>query len=143
MHINFDDVNPDVTFESWNNSTTFSLTTNPMPDPVNASNNVGQLTAGTDEGGNFDSNIGIGVVNPLNVFTSPFDLTSLDYFKMKIYALEEVTVTFHIENSPDWGNFLESSASISASDLNQWVELTFDFEGANNIFMNNIVIKVS
>tara|TARA_B100001564_G_scaffold341393_1_gene335980 strand:- start:50917 stop:53388 length:2472 start_codon:yes stop_codon:yes gene_type:complete len=143
MHINFDDVNPDVTFESWNNSSTFSLTNNPMPDPVNASNNVGQLTAGSDEGGNFDSNIGIGVMNPLNVFTSPFDLTSLDYFKMKIYALEEVTVTFHIENSPDWGNFLESTASISASELNQWVELTFDFEGANNIFMNNIVIKVS
>ena len=58
MHINFDDINPDVTFESWNNSSTFSLTTNPMPDPVNASNNVGQLTAGSDEGGNFDSNIG-------------------------------------------------------------------------------------
>ena len=34
MHINFDDINPTATFESWNNSSTFTLTTNPIPDPV-------------------------------------------------------------------------------------------------------------
>ena len=51
----------------------FTLTTNPVQDEVNASQNVGQFTAGADDGGNFDSNIGIGVVNPTTVFTSPFD----------------------------------------------------------------------
>ena len=142
-HIDFDSNNPDVTFESWNGSSSFTLTTNPLEDPVNASVNVGQLTAGADGDGNFDSNIGIGVVNPTTVFTSPFDLTSLDYFKMKVFALEEVTLTFHIENSPDWGNFHEATASVSSDQLNQWVELTFDFSGISNIFMNNIVLKVS
>ena len=142
-HIDFDSNNPDVTFESWNGSSSFTLTTNPLEDPVNASVNVGQLTAGADGDGNFDSNIGIGVVNPTTVFTSPFDLTSLNYFKMKVFALEEVTLTFHIENSPDWGNFHEATASVSSDQLNQWVELTFDFSGISNIFMNNIVLKVS
>jgi len=143
VHIDFDSNNPDVTFESWNGSSSFTLTTNPSEDPTNASVNVGQFTAGADGDGNFDSNIGIGVINPTTVFTSPFDLTSLDYFKMKVFALEEVTLTFHIENSPDWGNFHEATASVSSNQLNQWVELTFDFSGVSNIFMNNIVLKVS
>ena len=50
---------------------------------------------------------------------------------MKVFALEEVTITFHIENSPDWGNFHEVSASVGPDQLNQWVELTFDFSGIN------------
>ena len=105
VHVDFDDNGPNVTFESWNNSSSFALTANPVQDEVNASQNVGQFTAGADDEGNFDSNIGIGITNPTTVFTSPFDLTSLNYFKMKIFALEEVTLTFHLENSPDWGNF--------------------------------------
>jgi hypothetical protein len=143
VHVDFDENGPNVTFESWNNSSSFALTANPVQDEVNASQNVGQFTAGADDEGNFDSNIGIGITNPTTVFTSPFDLTSLSYFKMKIFALEEVTLTFHLENSPDWGNFHEVSASVGPDELNQWVELTFDFSGITNIFMNNIVIKVS
>ena len=78
VHIDFDTNGPDVIFESWNNSSTFDLVSNPVQNEVNASQNVGQFTAGADDGGNFDSNIGIGVVNPTTVFTSPFDLTSLN-----------------------------------------------------------------
>jgi len=148
-HIDFDSFNPEVTFESWNNSSTFALTTNPIQDPVNASINVGQFTAGADDGGNFDSNIGIGVINPTTVFTSPFDLTAvsadgteLNYFTMKVFALEEVTLTFHIENSPDYNNYEEASATIGPNQTNQWVDLYFDFNDISNIFMNNIVIKV-
>ncbi|QMU64404.1 MAG: T9SS type A sorting domain-containing protein [Flavobacteriaceae bacterium] len=33
-------------------------------------------------------------------------------------------------------------ASVGASDINKWVELTFDFSSFSNIYMNNIVIKI-
>ncbi len=141
IHVDFDQYNPDISFESWNNSSTFEKVTNPAPDPTNASNFVGLFTAGASDWGQ-DNTIGIGVINPTTIFTSPFDLTSLDYFKMKIFVTEEVTVTFHLENSPDWGNFVETSASVNSSQINQWVELTFDFSGVSNIMMNNFVIKV-
>lgn len=140
-HIDFDAINADIGFESWNNSSTFAKVGNPVADMTNASAFVGSFTAGTSAWGQ-DNSIGIGVINPTTVFTTPFDLTSLDYFKMKVFATEEVTITFHLENSPDWGNNIEATATVNPSQINQWVELTFDFSGVSNILMNNIVIKV-
>ena len=61
---------------------------------------------------------------------------------MKVWSSEEIEVTFHIENSPDWGNYIEKTESIGSDQLNQWVELTFDFSAEINIFMNNIVILI-
>ena len=136
VHIDFDDNNPGIVLNSWNGSSTFAKITNPDVSEENASNFVGQFTAGSDNG------IGIGVINPETVFTTPFDLTSLSYFKMKVWSNEEIVVTFHIENDPDWGNNIERTAAISSNQLNQWIELTFDFSGESNIFMNNIVIKI-
>lgn len=140
-HIDFDSNNPDVSFESWNTSCTFEKVTNPAPDATNASNFVGLFTAAESDWGQ-DNSIGIGVINSTSVFTSPFDLTALDYFKMKVFVTEEATVTFHLENNPDWGNNVEVSASVNSSQINQWTELIFDFSGVSNIMMNNIVIKV-
>ncbi len=136
-HVDFDTNNPDIVFNSWNTSSTFAKVANPFSDATNSSANVGKFTAGNDNG------IGIGVINPLSVFTTPFNLASNPVFKMKVYSTEEIDVIFHIENSPDWGNFIEVSASVGATDTNKWVELTFDFSAdASNIFMNNIVIKI-
>ena len=136
VHIDFDDNNPGIVLNSWNESSTFAKIPNPDVSEENASNFVGQFTAGSDNG------IGIGVINPETVFTTPFDLTSLSYFKMKVWSNEEIVVTFHIENAPDWGNNIEKTAAVSSNHLNQWIELTFDFSGESNIFMNNIVIKI-
>ena len=137
MHINFDDINPTANFESWNNSCTFSLTTNPIPDPVNASPNVGLFTAGIDNA------IGIGVVNPSSVFPNPFNFTESNLFKIKFLAGEPVTITLKIENQPDWGaHNSETSATYDAAQLGTWQELTFDFTGFSDIFINSIVIKV-
>ena len=136
VHIDFDDNNPGVVLNSWNGSSTFAKIANPDVSAENASPFVGQFTAGSDNG------IGIGIINPETVFTTPFDLTSLSYFKMKVWSNEEIVVTFHIENAPDWGNNIERTAAISSNQLNQWIELTFDFSGESNIFMNNIVIKI-
>ena len=141
MHIDFDDNNPNIVFNSWNSSAGFAKITNPDVTEVNASAYVGQFTAGLSNWGQ-DNTIGIGIIDPTTVFTAPLNLSANAVFKMKIWSPEEVTITFHLENSPDWGNFIEVSDSVSSNELNQWVELTFDFSDEQNIFMNNIVIKV-
>lgn len=137
-HIDFDNNNPDIIFNSWNNSSTFTKVANPDPDDTNnQSQFVGKFTSGDDNG------IGIGIVDPSNYFATPFNLTSNPVFKIKVFTSEEIDVTFHLENSPDWGNSMELTSSIGAADLDKWVELTFDFtDTASNIFMNNIVIKI-
>ncbi len=135
-HIDFDTNNANIVFNSWNGSSTFSKIANPASDDTNNSAFVGQFTAGSDNG------IGIGVIDPTTVFTSPFNLVSNAVFKMKVFATEEIDVIFHLENSPDWGNNIEVTASVGASDINKWTELTFDFSNFSNIFMNNIVIKI-
>jgi hypothetical protein len=135
-HVDFDTNNENIVFNSWNTSSTFAKISNPAPDANNSSDYVGQFTAGNN------NDIGIGVLEPTTVFTSPFNLGSNSIFKMKVFATEEIEVIFHLENSPDYGNNIEVSASVGASVVNKWVELTFDFSGFSNIFMNNIVIKI-
>ena len=136
MHIDFDENNPGVVMNSWDSSASFAKIANPDLSTENPSNFVGQFTSGNNNG------IGIGVIDPTTIFTTPFDLSSLSYFKMKVWSSEEIEVTFHIENSPDWGNYIEKTESIGSDQLNQWVELTFDFSAEINIFMNNIVILI-
>ena len=136
MHIDFDENNPGVVMNSWDSSASFAKIANPDLSTENPSNFVGQFTSGNNNG------IGIGVIDPTTIFTTPFDLSSLSYFKMKVWSSEEIEVTFHIENSPDWGNYIEKTESIGSDQLNQWVELTFDFSVEINIFMNNIVILI-
>ena len=135
-HVDFDTNNANIVFNSWNTSSTFTKVANPASDTTNTSAFVGQFTAGNDNG------IGIGVIDATSVFTSPFNLASNSIFKMNVFATEEIDVIFHLENAPDWGNNIEATASVGASDVNKWVELTFDFSSFSNIYMNNIVIKI-
>ncbi|MGK0420431.1 MAG: hypothetical protein ACJAVE_000006 [Polaribacter sp.] len=135
-HVDFDANNPNIVFNSWNTSSTFSKVPNPVSDATNSSAFVGQFTAGND------NNVGIGVIDPTNVFTSPFNLESNSIFKIKVFSTEEIDVIFHLENSPDYGNNIEVTASVGASDTNKWTELSFDFSNFSNIFMNNIVLKI-
>jgi hypothetical protein len=136
-HIDFDTNNANIVFNSWNTSSTFAKVANPAPDVSNSSSYVGQFTAGNDNG------IGIGVIDASSIFTAPFNLASNSIFKMKVFSTEEITIIFHLENDPDYGNNIEASAAVSATDVNKWVELSFDFSSFSNIYMNNIVIKIS
>ena len=135
-HVDFDANNPNIVFNSWNTSSTFAKISNPAPDTNNSSEFVGQFTAGND------NNIGIGVIGASGVFAAPFNLSSNSIFKMKVFSTEEIDVIFHLENDPDYGNNIEVTASVGASDINQWTELIFDFSSFSNIFMNNIVLKI-
>lgn len=135
-HVDFDANKPTIAFNSWNSSSTFAKVINPAPAGINTSGFVGKFTSGVDNG------IGIGVIDSQTEFPKPFNLASSPIFKMKVWSHEAITVTLHLENNPDWGNYIEASASVTAGQLNEWVELTFDFSAFTNVFMNNIVIKI-
>ena len=49
-HVDFDTNNPNIVFNSWNTSSTFSKVSNPVSDATNSSAFVGQFTAGNDNG---------------------------------------------------------------------------------------------
>ena len=82
-HIDFDDYNANIVFNSWNTSSTFSKVANPVSDATNPSAFVGQFTAGDN------NDIGIGVIDPTSVFTSPFNLESNSIFKMKVFSTDK------------------------------------------------------
>ncbi len=131
MHVDFDQNNAGINFVSWNNSSSFEKVNNPNPDSNNNSEFVGQFTAGYDNG------IGIGSDD----FSSFFNMGELSYFKMKVWADNPIDVKLKLENGPDWGNHnYEVTASLTASQVNQWTELTFDFSGVDDVLLNKIVI---
>ena len=131
MHVDFDQNNAGINFVSWNNSSSFEKVNNPNPDSNNNSEFVGKFTAGYDNG------IGIGSDD----FSSFFNMGELSYFKMKVWADNPIDVKLKLENGPDWGNHnYEASASLTASQVNQWTELTFDFSGVDDILLNKIVV---
>ncbi len=65
MHIDFDEFNPGIVFNSWNSSASFAKVTNPDVSTENPSAFVGQFTSGDDNG------IGIGVIDPTTVLLHP------------------------------------------------------------------------
>ena len=131
MHVDFDQNNAGINFVSWNNSSSFEKISNPHPDSNNNSEFVGQFTAGSDNG------IGIGSDD----FSSYFNMGELSYFKIKIWANNPIDVKLKLENGPDWGNHnYEVTTSLTASQVNQWTELTFDFSGVSDVLLNKIVI---
>ena len=131
MHVDFDQNNAGINFVSWNNSSSFEKISNPHPDSNNNSEFVGQFTAGSDNG------IGVGSDD----FSSYFNMGELSYFKIKVWANNPIDVKLKLENGPDWGNHnYEVTASLTASQVNQWTELTFDFSGVSDVLLNKIVI---
>ena len=131
MHVDFDQNNAGINFVSWNNSSSFEKISNPHPDSNNNSEFVGQFTAGSDNG------IGIGSDD----FSSYFNMGELSYFKIKIWANNPIDVKLKLENGPDWGNHnYEVTTSLTASQVNQWTELTFDFSSVSDVLLNKIVI---
>lgn len=146
-YTNFDSVNPDMNFQPWNfwagDAHTFQKLSNPDTNGNN-STHVGEFTFGADP------SIGIGIVNCKRYFTF-IDMSGDKTFSLKVWSDHETTLTLHIENQPDYGNWEEQIAVISATETNQWVTKTFDFEtpiaeehNENDLYdYNQIVIKMT
>tara|TARA_B100001996_G_scaffold373201_1_gene350427 strand:- start:1639 stop:4083 length:2445 start_codon:yes stop_codon:yes gene_type:complete len=131
LHVDFDQNNAGINFASWNNSSSFEKVNNPYPDSNNSSEFVGQFTAGNDNG------IGVGSDD----FSSYFNMQELTYFKINVWASNPIDVKLKLENGPDWGNHnYEVIASLTASQVNQWTELIFDFSDVSDVLLNKIVI---
>lgn len=118
----------DTAFGSWG-SAGFEQVSNPDPDVVNSSANVGKFT---HPGGSWTSGI-----ESDGTFEN-IDFSETPYFRMKVWADKPIEVTFKLQNNPSWGENTEVKKSISNDQINQWVELVFDFSGTTATNYNRL-----
>lgn len=120
MLFDFDTTNADVGFVSWA-GTGFEKITNPHSEGINVSANVGKYThAGNDSG---LENALVDGATPL----TPFDFTATPFISVKVWVSKPVAVSIKLQNYPEYSQGVEQK--IDVTDINQWVNLIFSYEG--------------
>lgn len=117
----------DIAWEGLN-GTFNGIVTNPAPDAVNASENVGSYTNNPDVDFSF----------VLGTLTAPVDLTDLNLIKMKVWSpVADIQLLFKFEGG---GNQVEMFRDIHVA--NQWVEYSFDLSaGAPFTTMDKVLVS--
>lgn len=118
----------DTAFGSWG-SAGFEQVSNPYPNVVNSSANVGKFT---HPGGSWTSGI-----ESDGTFEN-IDFSETPYFRMKVWADKPIEITFKLQNNPSYWENTEFKKSISNDQINQWVELVFDFSGTTATNYNRL-----
>jgi hypothetical protein len=118
----------DTAFGSWG-SAGFEQVSNPDPNVVNSSASVGKFT---HPGGSWTSGI-----ESDGTFEN-IDFSETPYFRMKVWADKPIEVTFKLQNNPNYWENTEVKKSISNDQINQWVELVFDFSGTTATNYNRL-----
>ena len=126
---NFDDVNPNSIFYSWDNDSQFQKVSNPFPDDVNNSSKVAKFTHGNN---NWSPLGAVFVPNtPINFQTHPIVL-------IKVWSDKEIEVTCKLEKDPWNETFVERKYTLSSTQTNSWTQLRFDFTGESVSTINKI-----
>ena len=127
----FEDVGTSLIFQTWvggDDAHTTTVVDNPFPGGINTSAKVSKHTVGND-GGRIAQAPG---------YTQYFNLTDNTSVTLKLYTSKAIDVKVKFEGT-DWGpNNAEKQTTVST--LNQWVEVTIDFSGTTNIFLNKVGI---
>ncbi|MGM0566019.1 MAG: T9SS type A sorting domain-containing protein [Bacteroidota bacterium] len=123
IYTDFDE-NHNEEFTGWPNAP--ELVANPDPSGINTSENVGEWVRTEEQWAHIYSELD-GTIN--------FDETTT--FNMKVWAPIANEVLLKLENA-DGSVFLESFQDVESTE--EWVELSFDFPGAENDTYSKIVI---
>ena len=127
----FEDTGTSLIFQTWgggDDAHTTTVVDNPFPGGINTSAKVSKHTVGND-GGRIAQAPG---------YTQYFNLTDNTSVTLKLYTSKAIDVKVKFEGT-DWGpNNAEKQTTVST--LNQWVEVTIDFSGTTNIFLNKVGI---
>ncbi len=116
----------DVNFGEFGGSV-FNVIDNPDPTGINTSSRVGEFVKGTDF-----SFAGLAVLLDEDV-----DFSANSTLSMKIWSPVATNVILKLEAEGDAGTFTEDNVSIPSA--NEWVEVTFDFTGAQTNLQNLVV----
>lgn len=116
----------DVIFGEFGGSV-FSVIDNPDPTGINTSSRVGEFVKGTEF-----SFAGLAVL-----LDEVVDFSENTTLSMKIWSPVATNVILKLEANGDAGTFTEDNVSIPSA--NEWVEVTFDFTGAQTNLQNLVV----
>ncbi|HET8859196.1 PKD domain-containing protein [Marivirga sp.] len=105
----------------------FSVIDNPDPSGINTSSRVGQFQKGTEF-----SFAGLALL-----LDEPVDFSENTTLSMKIWSPVATNAILKLEVAGDPNTFTEQNVSIPVA--NEWVELTFDFSGAQNNLRNLVI----
>jgi hypothetical protein len=97
----------------------FAAISNPDASGINASPTVGSTMHGAETWAGIET-----------LLADSLDFTEKNVMKMKVWSPTAGTVKFKIEAQSDAGINLDVDQTIAADQVNQWVELVFDFTGA-------------
>jgi hypothetical protein len=123
VYTDFDE-NQNETFSGWPNAP--ETVTNPDPSGINTSENVGEWVRSEEQWAHIFSDLD-GTIN--------FDESTV--FTMKVWAPVANEVLLKVEGN-DGADFLEVFKDVETTE--EWVELSFDFEGAESGVYNKLVI---
>ena len=118
MLIDFESDETDASWSSWGGAG-FKKIENPDKSGINTSNHVGKYTVPSGDAG-----IENGNVNGSKL--SFFDYSVTPYFRVKVWAPKPVKVRMQLQNDPNYGQN-SGEKEISVTDINQWVELVYNF----------------
>ena len=127
----FEDVGTSLIFQTWgggDDAHTTTVVDNPFPGGINTSAKVSKHTVGND-GGRIAQAPG---------YTQYFNLTDNTSVTLKLYTSKAIDVKVKFEGTDYGPNNAEKQTTVST--LNQWVEVTIDFSGTTNIFLNKVGI---
>lgn len=112
------------------NGAAFSVIDNPQSGGINTSAKVGEYIKGAQ-------NQYAGIATLLE---QPLDFSSQSIMRMKVYAPIANRVLLKLEQSTDANNNIERFATITESETNQWVDLSFDMDGVQAGVYDNLVV---
>jgi PKD repeat protein len=118
--------NDNIQFGEFGGSV-FSVIDNPDPTGANTSTRVGEFVKGTEF-----SFAGLAML-----LDEPVDFSENTTLSMKVWSPVTTNVLLKLEVAGDPDTFTQVEASIPTAE--QWVELTFDFSGAQNNLQNLVV----
>jgi hypothetical protein len=127
----FEDAGTALVFQTWgggDDAHTSTVVDNPFPGGINTSAKVSKHTVGND-GGRIAQAPG---------YTQYFNLTDNTSVTLKLYTSKAIDVKIKFEGTDYGPNNAEKQTTVST--LNQWVEVTIDFSGTTNIFLNKVGI---
>jgi hypothetical protein len=117
-------------FASWGGAG-YAMVDNPDASGINTSAHVGEFTHDGSDG-----YIGIQSDGPLD----NMDFTATPYFRIKVYVDKPVEIIFKLQNDPNWWESAERKYQVTDSEINQWIELAFNFSTVTATNYNRVVL---
>ena len=128
MMFDYESEDTDTPFVTWG-SAGFAAVPNPAPNAINNSSTVGQFThpggvwsSGIESEGTFDY----------------IDFAETPFLSIKVWVDKPMNIVFKLQNNPSYWENNEIYYAVTESEINQWIQLTFNFSNVTASNYNRV-----